>query len=414
MISEEGQPSRIISKPEVLEAKQPVEPVKPAEPVVEVAAAPVVEEAPVKKVVVAPAEPAQQVAPETESVATTELKPVEVAKVEPQPVKIEAEPEVVESKPEKIEAQPEKADSVENEPVVQVAAVEPEPEQPAKVMVQPAEVVEQPKFQSIPAAPQVVVEAVEVEGGQIFIAGAIPSGVPVRIYVDNKFIGLARGTSDNRFLVSKPFELEEGEHTVRADVIDTTNGSVLARAIVPLIHEIPQELEPETPEATVVAEAEEPTPVATPKAAAVKVEKPVEVAALETPKPAVTKPETTAKTPASPVVTPKPVEQPAKPVAKTAEPKVETVEVVNADPVVEVAAATPPPTPTPRMPKVLKTGRAVIIKRGDNLWRISRKTYGRGIRYTTIYNANRNQISDPHRIFIGQIFKIPKKPEQEG
>ena len=63
---------------------------------------------------------------------------------------------------------------------------------------------------------------------------------------------------------------------------------------------------------------------------------------------------------------------------------------------------------------MLKTGRAVIIKRGDNLWSISRKTYGRGIRYTTIYNANRNQIANPHRIFIGQIFKIPEKAEQEG
>ena len=63
---------------------------------------------------------------------------------------------------------------------------------------------------------------------------------------------------------------------------------------------------------------------------------------------------------------------------------------------------------------MLKTGRAVIIKRGDNLWRISRKTYGRGIRYTTIYNANRNQITDPDRIYIGQIFKIPENPDQEG
>ena len=63
-------------------------------------------------------------------------------------------------------------------------------------------------------------------------------------------------------------------------------------------------------------------------------------------------------------------------------------------------------------PSVIRTGSAIIIKPGDNLWRISRKTYGRGIRYTTIYNANRDQIRDPNRIYIGQIFKIPKYADQ--
>ena len=54
-----------------------------------------------------------------------------------------------------------------------------------------------------------------------------------------------------------------------------------------------------------------------------------------------------------------------------------------------------------------KTGTSVIIRGGDSLWRISRKTYGQGIRYTTIFAANRDQIRDPDRIYIGQIFKLP-------
>jgi nucleoid-associated protein YgaU len=49
----------------------------------------------------------------------------------------------------------------------------------------------------------------------------------------------------------------------------------------------------------------------------------------------------------------------------------------------------------------------VIIKRGDNLWRISRKLYGHGIRYSTIYQANRDQIRSPHRIYPGQVFVMP-------
>jgi len=51
---------------------------------------------------------------------------------------------------------------------------------------------------------------------------------------------------------------------------------------------------------------------------------------------------------------------------------------------------------------------AVIIRRGDNLWTISRRTYGRGIRYSTIYEANADQIRNPHRIYPGQVFVLPK------
>ncbi|MCM0019941.1 MAG: LysM peptidoglycan-binding domain-containing protein, partial [Tagaea sp.] len=45
---------------------------------------------------------------------------------------------------------------------------------------------------------------------------------------------------------------------------------------------------------------------------------------------------------------------------------------------------------------------------GNSLWRISRRIYGEGLRYTTIYAANREQIRDPDLIFPGQIFAVPK------
>lgn len=50
---------------------------------------------------------------------------------------------------------------------------------------------------------------------------------------------------------------------------------------------------------------------------------------------------------------------------------------------------------------------SVIIRRGDTLWQISRRVYGKGVRYTTIYVANRTQIEDPDRIMPGQIFTMP-------
>ncbi|MCO6177712.1 LysM peptidoglycan-binding domain-containing protein [Ciceribacter sp. RN22] len=49
----------------------------------------------------------------------------------------------------------------------------------------------------------------------------------------------------------------------------------------------------------------------------------------------------------------------------------------------------------------------VIIRRGDTLWQISRRVYGLGVRYTTIYLANANKISNPDLIEPGQVFQVP-------
>ncbi|HET7718219.1 MAG TPA: LysM peptidoglycan-binding domain-containing protein [Bauldia sp.] len=50
----------------------------------------------------------------------------------------------------------------------------------------------------------------------------------------------------------------------------------------------------------------------------------------------------------------------------------------------------------------------LIIKRRDNLWRISRQLYGKGIRWSTIYQANKDQIRNPRWIYPGQVFILPE------
>jgi nucleoid-associated protein YgaU len=55
---------------------------------------------------------------------------------------------------------------------------------------------------------------------------------------------------------------------------------------------------------------------------------------------------------------------------------------------------------------------AVIIRRGDSLWRISRRVYGHGVRYSTIYLANQEQIRNPDRIWPGQVFRMPEKTSE--
>ena len=50
-----------------------------------------------------------------------------------------------------------------------------------------------------------------------------------------------------------------------------------------------------------------------------------------------------------------------------------------------------------------------VVSRGDNLWHISRITYGDGTRYAIVYRANRDRIRDPNLIHPGQILVLPTK-----
>ena len=46
----------------------------------------------------------------------------------------------------------------------------------------------------------------------------------------------------------------------------------------------------------------------------------------------------------------------------------------------------------------------------NSLWRLARRTYGEGTRYTLILEANRMQIKDPDLIYPGQVFDLPAPP----
>jgi nucleoid-associated protein YgaU len=51
---------------------------------------------------------------------------------------------------------------------------------------------------------------------------------------------------------------------------------------------------------------------------------------------------------------------------------------------------------------------AVIVQPGNSLWRIARRIYGEGVRYSVIYEANQASIRDPDLIYPGQVFIVPK------
>jgi nucleoid-associated protein YgaU len=78
------------------------------------------------------------------------------------------------------------------------------------------------------------------------------------------------------------------------------------------------------------------------------------------------------------------------------------------------AAAAPPqtgnstttndPAANPIVPEVS----TATVTRGDSLWRISRLRFGKGTRYTIIYEANASQIRNPNRIYPGQVLVMPQ------
>jgi nucleoid-associated protein YgaU len=73
-------------------------------------------------------------------------------------------------------------------------------------------------------------------------------------------------------------------------------------------------------------------------------------------------------------------------------------------PAAAVAAAggsSPPPAATGA------TSGTVTVQRGGTLWGIARDSYGSGMRFMTIYAANRDRINNPDLIFPGQVVTLP-------
>jgi len=52
-------------------------------------------------------------------------------------------------------------------------------------------------------------------------------------------------------------------------------------------------------------------------------------------------------------------------------------------------------------------GQTYTVKSGDTLSKIAKELLGDGNAYMTIFNANKDQLSDPDKIKPGQVLKIP-------
>ncbi|MBL4892350.1 MAG: LysM peptidoglycan-binding domain-containing protein [Rhizobiaceae bacterium] len=432
MVTEPGKASRILQMPE---SKQEA----PKQEATEQAQKEEPKEAPKEAVVEAPAE-----APKVENEPAVEMaeKPAPTPAATPTPVAVE-EAKKHETQIASLEQQPKE------QPTPEQPATEPE----AKVEEKPmaiAEIAEQPKPATKPiikveepqqtakveepAKPQVpvLIQAAEVEGEKIFIAGTGLSGTNVHIYIDGIFLGKTEVGAEGSYVFEGIGGLDAGRHAVRADMMSDNSTEVIARAVVSLLHE-PVIIDP-----VKVAKVEPKPEMAEP---AKDMAKMVEEKAPETmTKTVVVKKAEIASETTEPVVekemaavAPKPA--PAKMSPPSKQPKQEPMKVAAVEEKVEMSpsselAVTPKkmemikPAAQMEKPAVeiasdttasiaeITTGSSVIIRKGDSLWRVSQRRYGEGVRYTTIFDANRDQIRDPDLIYPGQVFEIPTFKEK--
>lgn len=192
------------------------------------------------------------------------------------------------------------------------------------------------------------IRTVEAEqGGAFYASGVAPAGATVRLYLNDGHIAQTKATAEGTWSVRVEKGMTAGDYDVRADQLDPA-GRVAARAQVGFAY--PQQTA--APGSGGAPAAAAPPASAAPSAAP------------------------SAPTAAAPSAqAPSASGEERKP-ADASVPQVRTTKVV----------------------------------RGDSLWRMSAKLYGRGLRYTEIYQANAAQIRNPDLIYPGQILVAPEKP----
>lgn len=79
--------------------------------------------------------------------------------------------------------------------------------------------------------PDVMVNAVEIEGNKIFIAGTTRPNAKVIGYADDSLVGQDTAGSDGHFVIDGVVALSVGDHKIRVDVVDPA-GKVIVRAAV--------------------------------------------------------------------------------------------------------------------------------------------------------------------------------------
>ncbi|NTG73000.1 LysM peptidoglycan-binding domain-containing protein [Agrobacterium rhizogenes] len=300
--------------------------------------------------------------------------------------------------------------------------------------------------------PDVMVNAVEIENDRIFVAGATKPNTKVRAYADDKLIGEITAGADGHFVVDGTLPLAVGDHKIRVDVLGA-NGDVVVRTSVNFTRPAGNQVTvaAQTPAAagasgnsagttmvpldegelgkltenaskaftllkSLFADGKQPNAE---QLAAARSGTEIALKSLSEFRPTI---DANAA-----------LKQAATDASNAALKALSTLQALPKDPKSVgdalpnldqmIAAVAKPEKAAPASAETASNGggpktieqaplsqdtNAVIIRRGDTLWQISRRIYGAGVRYTTIYIANEDKINNPDRILPGQVFGLPK------
>jgi nucleoid-associated protein YgaU len=217
------------------------------------------------------------------------------------------------------------------------------------------------------AAPSVAFKTSEVDKDGLYATGtATPPGEHLRMYLNDAHIADLSAATDGHWSLTVKRGLTPGHYTLRADALDAVLTKVVARAEVNF--DVPVLVAAAEPKAPAIAPA---ATDAAPASSAPSVPPPSSSSASSS----------TAAMPSAPDA---PATAPSQ----------------------QANSETPAPASTTTDAVVPSVNTATVIH-GDSLWRISRKIFGQGIRYTLIYEANATQIRNPDLIYPGQVFVVP-------
>jgi len=242
---------------------------------------------------------------------------------------------------------------------------------------------------------QVSVEAVEIEGNKIFVAGVADPGTTVRVYANDMVLGEAKTSPVGRFLVESIHELAVGDYIIRADMLAPDGVKVAARAAVPFTR---------APGESVAAVASGEAGSGNARNGAAAPAGAEGTAASGQSGNAVSGNAANSTAASSGQLS---AGEGSNGAAQAVASGAQGSAVL---PSLDSDISKQPPTVV--SPKLQETSGAVIIRRGDTLWQISRRLYGHGVRYSTIYLANQDQIEDPNLIWPGQIFAVPGETKE--
>ncbi|WP_435258826.1 LysM peptidoglycan-binding domain-containing protein [Thioclava sp. FR2] len=264
--------------------------------------------------------------------------------------------------------------------------------------------------------------------GHVQLSGLGTAGQTVRLYLNNAAAAETAVLEDSSWQVVLT-DTAPGIYTLRADQIDAS-GKVTARFETPFKRETtealasltgskvgpaagagpvtePQTVASEPSPSTALAETEPETPATEPVSVATAdatSEPPSAEASTETTTPALPD-----ATDAAEVMAPDAETTAPGPTASNAQQPAPTApQPIDESPSQATATQPSQPGAETSVNQVLQTV-SITVQPGYSLWKIARDTYGDGILYVQVYEANKNQIGDPDLIYPGQVFELPRK-----